>query len=89
MKNTDDFCYKGKPSRTTTKSTLFAVSKDEWDTKEDTGKSMKNALYVLWYAKRAPLDQAKAMSKSEKIKPVALAVIKLCLSEGISQLLSQ
>ena len=29
------------------KLTLFAVSKDEWDTKEDTGKSMKNALYVL------------------------------------------
>ena len=36
----------------TAKSTLFAVSKDEWDTKEDTGKSMKNALYVLRYAKR-------------------------------------
>ena len=33
-------------------STLFAVSKDEWDTKEDTGKSMKNALYVLQYAKK-------------------------------------
>ena len=29
-----------------TKSTPFAVSKDEWDTKE------KNALYVLLYAKR-------------------------------------
>ena len=52
MKNTDDFCFEGKPSRTTTKLTLFAVSNDEWDTKEDTGKSMKNALYVLWYANR-------------------------------------
>ena len=51
-KNTDDFRYEWKPSRATTKSTLFAVSKDEWDTKEDTGKSMKNALYVLRYAKR-------------------------------------
>jgi len=30
----------------------LAVSKDEWDTKEDTGKSMKNALYVQWYGKR-------------------------------------
>ena len=30
----------------------FAVSKDEWDTKEDAGKSMKNALYILQYAKR-------------------------------------
>ena len=51
-KNTDDFRYEGKPSRAIAKSTLFAVSKDEWDTKEDTGKSMKNALYVLRYAKR-------------------------------------
>ena len=52
MKNTDDFCYEGKPSRATAKSTPFTVSKDEWDTKKDTGKSMKNALYVLRYAKR-------------------------------------
>ena len=52
MKNMDDFRFKGKPSRATAKSTLFAVSKDEWSTKEDTGKSMKNALYVLRYAKR-------------------------------------
>ena len=49
MKNTDDF---GKPSHASAKSTPFAVSKDEWDTKEDTGKSMKNALYVLRYAKK-------------------------------------
>ena len=42
----------GEPSCAITKSTLFAVSKDEWDTKEDTGKSMKNALYVQRYAKR-------------------------------------
>ena len=52
MKNTDDFRYEGKPSHAITKSTLFAVSKDEWDTKEDTGKSMKDALYVLQYTKR-------------------------------------
>ena len=52
MKNTDDFHFEGKPSRTHAKSTPFPVSKDEWDTKEDTGKSMKNALYVLRYAKR-------------------------------------
>jgi len=36
----------------TTKSTLFAVRKDEWNTKEGTGKSMKNALYLQWYGKR-------------------------------------
>ena len=52
MKNTNDFCYKGKPSRATAKSTPFVVSQDEWDTKEDTGKSMKNTLYKLQYAKR-------------------------------------
>ena len=52
MKNMDDFRYEGKPSRATAKSTPFAVSKDEWDTKEDTGRSMKNALYILRYAKK-------------------------------------
>ena len=52
MTNMDDFRYKGKPSCAIAKLTLFAVSKDEWDTKEDTGKSMRNALYVLQYAKR-------------------------------------
>ena len=80
MKNTDDFRYKGKPSCATTKLTLFAVSKDEWDTKEDTG---KYALYVLRYAKGT--SQVEATLNSEKTKPIALAVIELCLSEGISQ----
>jgi len=42
---------KRKPSRATTELTLFTVSKDEWNTKEGTG-IKKNALYVLWYAKR-------------------------------------
>ena len=82
-KHTDNFHYEGKPSCATTKSTLFTVSKDEWDIKEDTGKSMKNALYIWRYAKRH--QWAKATSNSEKIKPVALAVIKISLSECISQ----
>ena len=42
MKNTDDFHYERKPSRAIIKLTFLYVSKDEWDTKEDTGKSMKN-----------------------------------------------
>ena len=46
MKNMDDFRFEGKPLRATAKSTLFAVSKDEWDKKEDTGIPMKNALYI-------------------------------------------
>ena len=34
-------------------------------------------------------SRAEAMSNSEKIKPVALAVIELQLSEGISQSIRQ
>jgi len=49
MKITDDFCYKCHVP--TTKSTLFTVSKDEWDTKEGTGKSMKNALCAAVWQK--------------------------------------
>ena len=40
------------------KSTLFTVSKDEWDTKKDTCKSMKKALHVLRYAKRHQSGQS-------------------------------
>jgi len=43
---------KKKPSHTATESTLFAVSKDEWNTQQGTGKSMKNALYILQCAKK-------------------------------------
>jgi len=35
----------------TTKLTLFTVNKDELDTKEGPGQSMKNALYAQWYHK--------------------------------------
>ena len=54
VKDTYDFHYEGKPSRAiaTAKWTPFTVSKDELDIKEDTGKSMKNALYILQYVKR-------------------------------------
>ena len=55
MKNTDDFCYEGKPSRATAKSTLFAISKDEWDTKEDTGKSMRECIVCIAVCQKAPL----------------------------------
>jgi len=42
------------------KFTLFTVSKDKWHTKENTGKSMKNALYILymWYTKGTPWAKA-------------------------------
>ena len=35
------------------------------------------------------ISQAEATSNSEKIKPVALAIIELCLSEAISYSVSQ
>ena len=41
-----------KPSHATTKMTLFTVSKGEWNTNENTGESINNALFVLQYAKR-------------------------------------
>ena len=62
-----------KPSRATTKLTLFTVSKDEWNTKEDTGKSQKNALHVLRYAKR----HLSGWSDVEQWKNQALAIIEL------------
>jgi len=49
MKIKDNFCSHHVP---TTKSTLYAVSKDEWDKKEGPGNSMKYALYVQQCGKR-------------------------------------
>ena len=42
----------------------------------------------MYYGMPKSTSQAEAMSNSEKIKPVALAVIELHLSEGISQSVS-
>jgi len=56
-----------KPSNASTKLMPFTVSKDELNTKEDTEKSLKNALHLLRYAKRHLSDEA--TSNSEKIKP--------------------
>jgi len=64
-----------KPSHITTKLMLFSVSKDEWNTKEDTGKSLKNALHVLQDTKRHLLGCNDV--EQWKIKPVAFAIIEL------------
>ena len=47
---------------------------------------MKNAL--TYYGMTKGNCWAEVTLNSEKLKPVALAVIELCLSEGISQLLT-
>jgi len=53
-------------------------------TKEGRAKSMKNALYV--YSGMAKgTSGAEATSNSKKIKPIALAIVKLRESEGIRQ----
>jgi len=44
---------------------------------------MMQALELLWLAKGTSLDEA--MLNSEEIKPVAIAIIKLRLSEGIRE----
>jgi len=48
----DDFHNKWKPSCTYHKIDIFMLNKDEWDTKEGHGKSMKNALHLQRYGKR-------------------------------------
>ena len=65
--------------------TPYTVSKDEWGIKEGTGKSMKHLLYVLRYAQGT--FWAEVTLNSEKIKPVALAVIELLLKIMCSNLL--
>jgi len=53
MKITDEEL---KPSRAYHKIDIFRGRKDEWDTKEGTGKSMKNALYIQRHGKWHLLD---------------------------------
>jgi len=78
--------YRGFLLQMDKKSTLFVVNKDEWVTKEGSGKSMKNALHVRWYGKRY-LSSCEAMWNSEKVKPVALTIVELRASDR--QLVSQ
>ena len=54
---------------------------------EDTGKSMMCALYILRYVKGTV--GLKQCQKQGKIKPIAIAVIKVHLPEGISQSINQ
>jgi len=70
----------------TTKSTLFAVSKDEWHTKEDTGKSLR--MPCVYCSMPEGASRAEATLNGKKIKPVALAIVELRWSEGIRQLVS-
>ena len=46
-------------------------------------------MHCTYCGKQKGTSRAEATLNSEKIKPVALAIIELHLSEGISELLSQ
>ena len=62
--------------------TLWAASKKKQETKDSgRGKSMKCAQNAIRHLS--------GTSNGEKIKPAALAIISLHLSEGISQSVSQ
>jgi len=65
----------------TTKSTLFMVNKDEWDTKEGLGKSMK--MHCMYGGMEKRTSWAEGTSINKIIKPIALAIVELCKSEGI------
>ena len=69
------------------KLTPWTVSKKKWDTKEDKGKSVTRAFTYCGMPKGTSTDEV--TSNSEKSKPVALAVIKLRLSESIGQVVGQ
>jgi len=67
----------------TTKSTLFMVNKDEWYTKEAVVSPWRK--HCMYSSMPKGTSQAEATSNSEKIKPVALAIVELHKSEGIRQ----
>jgi len=54
-------------------------------TKVNFNAAMIQVMELLWLANR----HDDAMLSSEEIKPVAIAIVHLCLSEGISSLVSQ
>jgi len=63
---------------TTTKLTLFVASKDDWDTKEGPGKSMKNVLYesslylaIVKLCKSESISQSKILLNNFFLNSVA------------------
>ena len=87
MKNMNDFHYEGKPSCATNKS-IFLLSAKMIGTQKRTPVSPLG-MHCMYCSMPKGTTRFEAMSYSEKIKPVALAVIELCLSEGISHSVTQ
>ena len=79
-----------KPSRATTKLTLFTVSKDKGDTKEDTGKSIKNVLYILRCAKRHILGRSNIEQWKNQARSLChYGVMLVWRHQSVSQSVSQ
>jgi len=76
--------FNGSHHVSTTKSTLFMVNKDEWYTKEGPWR-----MHCMYSGMAKGTSWAEATLNSEKIRPVGLAIVELCESEGIRQLVSQ
>jgi len=80
MKITDDSITNGSYHVPTTKS--------RWAKINGTQKSILVSpwrMYCIYSGMAKGTSWAKVMSNSKKIKPVALAIVELCESEGISQ----
>ena len=76
--------YREAVKRYYCKSTPSIVNKDKWDTaRTQVITSMKYALYILQYAKGT--CQVAIMKDNGNIKPVALAIIELHFTEGITR----
>jgi len=71
------------PLCSSTNQQLF--KKNLWDTKEGCSKSIMHCMYS---GMPKGTSQAEATLNSEKIKPVALAIVELRESEGIRQAVS-
>ena len=88
MKNMDDFPYTKEAIMCFHQIDIFSVNKDEWNIKKDINKSMKNALYILWYDKRHLLDRSSKKNQAcnlscywvslseESVSMVSLSVIR-------------
>jgi len=63
-------------------STLFVVNKDEWTQRRAVVSPLR--MHCMYSGMAKGTSQAEAMLNSEKIKPVALAIVELRESEGIS-----
>ena len=89
MKNTNNFCYKVEGSHhMLPPNQHFSLSAKMNGTQRRTVVSPRR-MHCTYCGMPKGTSRAQATLNSEKIKPISLAVIKLCLYEGISQLLSQ